>query len=397
MTDAPSHSESHDESPAQKPSVAVETHAGHDLEGSMLDRVRQWTDLLPWIRLVNVLRLAGSPVWLLIVTVASLIWGGGLWIFGGPLSPWFSIGDASSWVGSAAEPLSWFCTVTGSINPLVLCFAGFSWLAWLTAWIWTSLCWTTPMLALARQGALLTAGRPIESISRIVPLALQRTPQAWLVMVTPAVCTGILLVPVAAVAWLVSIAGDPLWLSAPAAVLCLLVLIPAGILGMGSLVAVPSAMAAIINEPSADPLDSLSRGYENLFRRPLHLVAYLLIGFFVVTVVSWLVGIVATGTGQMAAGVIEPFAIVTNAVSSSDPSGLNVEPIAVEPCRFAGVILAGLKLLPVVIAFALSWGLIGGIYLLLRRDCGGQEVEDLWAPSVPATSLPELPSAAKNE
>ena len=48
--------------------------------------------------------------------------------------------------------------------------------------------------------------------------------------------------------------------------------------------------------------------------------------------------------------------------------------------------------LPFVIVLTLLWNLVGGVYLLLRYDAGGQEVEDLWQPAPPAkSSLPDLP------
>jgi hypothetical protein len=38
---------------------------------------------------------------------------------------------------------------------------------------------------------------------------------------------------------------------------------------------------------------------------------------------------------------------------------------------------------------------LGGAYLLLRHDTGGQEIEDLWRPpSTPPAELPELPEQA---
>ena len=36
---------------------------------------------------------------------------------------------------------------------------------------------------------------------------------------------------------------------------------------------------------------------------------------------------------------------------------------------------------PTVVVLTLLWGLVGGVYLLLRYDAGGQEVEDLWQPA----------------
>ena len=47
--------------------------------------------------------------------------------------------------------------------------------------------------------------------------------------------------------------------------------LPCGILAFGANVAVPLSWAALTNERDPDPLDSLSRGYEYLFRRPLRL------------------------------------------------------------------------------------------------------------------------------
>ena len=48
--------------------------------------------------------------------------------------------------------------------------------------------------------------------------------------------------------------------------------------------------------------------------------------------------------------------------------------------------------LPAVVVLTVMWSLVGGVYLLLRYDAGGQEVEDLWQPAPPPKpSFPKLP------
>ena len=52
-----------------------------------------------------------------------------------------------------------------------------------------------------------------------------------------------------------------------------------------------------------------------------------------------------------------------------------------------------LDYLPVVVLLTAIWSLLGGVYLLLRYDAGGQEVEDLWQADVyPEPPLPSIPS-----
>jgi hypothetical protein len=51
-----------------------------------------------------------------------------------------------------------------------------------------------------------------------------------------------------------------------------------------------------------------------------------------------------------------------------------------------------LSYLPVVVFLTAAWSLLGGVYLLLRYDTGGQEVEDLWqAGPPPEPPLPSIP------
>ena len=56
-----------------------------------------------------------------------------------------------------------------------------------------------------------------------------------------------------------------------------------------------------------------------------------------------------------------------------------------------------LSVFPTAIITTLAWGLIGGVYLLLRKDTCEHEIEDVWVPTLDdslvingLSSLPEL-------
>ena len=55
-----------------------QVHGGHELEAGMLERVREWTDLFPWLRLARVLRIAASPTLLLVVAATLFVWAIGM-------------------------------------------------------------------------------------------------------------------------------------------------------------------------------------------------------------------------------------------------------------------------------------------------------------------------------
>ena len=121
-----------------------------------------------------------------------------------------------------------------------------------------------------------------------------------------------------------------------------------------------------------DTLDSLSRGYEYLFRRPLQLVLYVVVSVLIL----WVVRLIASG-------------IAVAAVAISTKTLLFCgSPVSV--VEMSATMLAHL---PVVAMLTSMWSLIGGIYLLLRYDAGGQEVEALWVPEPdPAPPLPQVPT-----
>ena len=61
-----------------------------------------------------------------------------------------------------------------------------------------------------------------------------------------------------------------------------------------------------------------------------------------------------------------------------------------------GMVITSSNLLahvPVVALLTAAGSLLGGVYLLLRYDAGGQQVEDLWqAEPRPRPPLPSIPS-----
>ena len=156
------------------------------------------------------------------------------------------------------------------------------------------------------------------------------------------------------------------------AILVAVIAVLCGLLAFGSHFAIPLGWAALAQERSPDPLDSLSRGYEYLFRRPLHLIGYGTLALVLVLMIGGL------ATGVAAAGVsVSEIALGSNASAQSLVQ------------RVAGV----LTWLPIAVAVTLAWGLIGGVYLMLRCDAGGQEVEDIWMPPVtPRVPLPKVPN-----
>ncbi len=136
-------------------------------------------------------------------------------------------------------------------------------------------------------------------------------------------------------------------------------------------------LAAMVAEADPDPIDSLSRGYEYLFRRPLSLAWYAVVLSINVYVFSWLLGGLGSSMSVAARWIGSSwFADAIMIQSAGDVVGLLVL------AWLATLVLASL----------------GGVYLLLRYDAGGQEVEDMWEPPKPESpTLPSLPREAIGE
>ncbi|MFK8114734.1 MAG: hypothetical protein AB8B91_21210 [Rubripirellula sp.] len=352
---------------------------GYDLETGLLSRLREWNDVFPWIRLGRVLRVAASPPLILLTAATLAIWFGGNLLLFGEVKHGMIAEDGRP-VLVAAEPFHFpeslyksFWSLQSHLESVISTTVFHGEKSWvpLGQLLWSLLVWTPLALLLARQGALLTAGRTMMGIGPLVKHSLSRTLGAWLAGLVPLACTamiGLLLLPLG---WIASFFPEPSVAVAPLALLAVLLAIPCGVLAFGANFAVPLGWAALANESDPDSLDSLSRGYEYLFRRPLQLVLYAFVAFAILLIV-----------GALAKGVAEASTWVAIVMLSRAGS----------PDQLIHSVRLVLSHFPNVIVLTLLWSLIGGIYLLLRHDTGGQEVEDLWRPTpAPTPPLPKLP------
>ncbi len=349
------------DAPDSGPPAQTVSDTTRDLESSLLRGVREWTDLFGWLRLGRTLRAAASPPLLLLTGVTYSITS----IGHTPMIHW-----ADGIYGS--KTLSLLLEHYLRLSPAVEFFvdsprgAGYR-IASYAGWM---LLWTPVAMLVARQGALLTADRPMMEFSGGLRHAWTRSPQAWIAALVPIACAAslsLLTLLLGGIGHLIE-GFDAIeiaigWLAGIFA-------IPVGLLLFGALFAVPLAWSAIVNEAAPDPLDSLSRGYEYLYRRPLQLFFYLLISIALIA----LVGSIACGIATTASLASRDALDIVNA-----PDGL----IAAADSIFRHI--------PIVAMLTVSWALIGGVYLLIRRDAGGQEIEDLWQPVMPPPPpLPEL-------
>lgn len=347
-------------------------HRGHDLETGILARARQWTDVFGWIRMARVLRVAGSPPLLFLTGVAMTLDRIGEAIFGSRGFP-LETAWAPALIGRVLEGVI-EDLVRLSPATLFVSSSDQGILATIAMAFWSSVVWAPVALVLLRQGALLTAGRSMLGFAYCLTWSLRRTPAALLAAWMPVICAALMAAPLLLAGWLSGLTeGSPVlsWLLGS---LSLLIAIPAGLLAAGATVAVPLAWAAIANESEPDALDSLSRGYEYLFRRPLQLSGYVAASLIMIIVVTLL----GSAASNMSLAITED---VFTMLQVSDGRLADILPAANEMA----------VALPQLMAFALTWSLIAACYLLLRRDAGGQEVEDLWQTPIDTPArLPKL-------
>lgn len=353
-----------------------EIHRGHDLESGLLTRVREWIDVFPWIRLGRTLRVAGSPPLVLFTAVVFALWWFGQTIIlvegdignlligpdGGGLERLQQNADGLASHVSSSTPTSVF-----RLDPSE------GWARGMVGIVWSLFLWAPAAMVLARQGAQLTAGRTMIGLSPALRLAVRRAPAAWLAGLVPVACTAAIGVLIFLIGWLARLVAGVAAVEIVLAVAVAVLAIPCGILVFGANVAVPLSWAALINESDPDALDSLSRGYEYLYRRPLRVVLYVAVSLGIL----WVVALLAWGISAAGIAVAMQMLALTGCSSAV-------------PIRTQQI----LSCLPTVVVFAMLWSLLGGVYLLLRYDAGGQEVEDLWQPPPPRQSaLPEIPGS----
>lgn len=347
-------------------------HAGYEFESGMFSRFRSWVDVAPWIRLVRVLRILASPSHVGLVALAISL----TYLL-------FSLIDYPSrrmgvFSNSGAAPMTdpqefvafmqrspLYVWASLALESRGLSIRGPWDVAALTALVFL---WLPVIQANIRAGAVLTTGQPLPT--RTFRLSISRYWKSCIVVVLPWICAvmlGLLLLALRVPSLLLEMP----FVSVGTGWLLGILALPIGVLAFGAIFAIPLGCAAIVNEPDPDPIDSLSRGYEYLMRRPLSLFWYLFLAF-------WLVGIL----GLALSGVTEASRESLDLIGGKDKTLINAGRSALQVCLTAWKV-------------TLASGLLGGIYLLLRHDAGGQEVEDLWTPpKQPTPSLAKLPEKA---
>ena len=204
-------------------------------------------------------------------------------------------------------------------------------------------------------------------LSDAISLSVRRTVTAWLMSIVPLACLGAISLVILLLGW---ISPESQWLQNAFAFVIALIAIPCGVLAFGACFAVPLGWAAIVNEKDPDSHDSLSRGYEYLYRRPMHLVGYVVVATVIVATAFG----IAWGIGQAAQNIVST---LLSMASSSDSLIKSTNGL--------------LQHLPVFVSITIVWSVMGGVYLMLRRDAGGQEVEDIWVPTKNPPELPKVP------
>lgn len=355
-----------------------------DPERGLLASCREWVDLLPWFRLFRVMRLLGSPVLVSLTLFVLLIWyQGASWILEGEFRQQIRSGHAGVGLKETSQVFSQIGRLGYKLHPAsMMQFADriFS-PRWLAASLWTVLIWLVPGLFLIRQGVMLTVGRELESLFGWRSIAWRRS---W-----PAFCSivGVLLAPLAIALslWLVHaisrLLPNYLLFQLPLGFAVASLAVLGGLLLLSSYFAMPLSIASIVTEPSPDAIDAISRGYESCFRRPLRMLGYLA----VVVVLLLIAFLVASGIVSCANGLL----FVATGSDWFRWSSLQ------------GAVLMVLSVFPTAIITTLAWGLIGGVYLLLRKDTCEHEIEDVWVPtlddSIVLKELSELPELNVND
>lgn len=231
------------------------------------------------------------------------------------------------------------------------------------------LIWLFPLGVLLRASITHCAERRTSGLGSSVRLVRSRA----LAMVSAVLIPLLAVLIVSVIFWLTGVlarlwplAGDLLMLC------CVPLLIAAGVLAIGSVFAVPLAWASLLTEDDCDTFDALSRGYEYTVRRILHLAVYLLVAWGIHWVAYQLVRAVCEGGWTVAARLYSSGALQREMPEITRTFMLH---------------------LPQVFAIVMLWSLVGGIYLLLRRDANSQEIEDIKEDLLPPFSAARPPLA----
>lgn len=243
-------------------------------------------------------------------------------------------------------------------------------------------------LALARQAALEFALRVVSPWTRGVGFSLSRLGSALVGLLVPPALVGLGALALAAGGWLLLSLQYANVLGAILYGLGLAGGLLAVVLAVLYLFALPMILPAIACE-STDGLDALQRAFAYTLARPARLLLYAGIlfvqGAIVVTLAHTIAGLAVEFT-TAAAG-----AWTTLPATTGPKAGVGTNDLAAH-------ILGFWNDLPTLLAaaFALSYAFSGStiLYLLMRRLCDGQEVSDLWMPTmIPGTHAPIDPAS----
>jgi hypothetical protein len=315
--------------------------SGHELEKGVLQRVRQWRDAIPALVLIDALRVAGSPIYVGSVWAVLMLDA----VSGGVAAKYLSAWDLHGLQSPAIAASGW-------------------WIAAFSAAVYAVL-----LALVGRAGACYAAGRS-QSFLQNARIVAARGHWLVAILVTPAVFVAAFAVVLVAAGWIGRIGGAGGVLAEGMALLAFPVAVMIGLIAGGSLAAIPLALVAMALEKQSDVFDSLSRGYEYVYRRPIHLAFYLAWGAVMAAIV-WMIAYSIAFSGMA----IGSFAIRIGTGTSDHPVLFSL----------------GLAMLPAAITMTAAWGLIGATYLLMRQAANQQEIEDIAISDVD-TAKADLPS-----
>lgn len=229
--------------------------------------------------------------------------------------------------------------------------------------------WALPAGIVMRQSALALAGRLPMSTRESLAFVARRYLACLNVVVLPVLIFATAVVTF----WLIgklelALPGGQLLLLA-LKVIALPFMLVAGVMTAAAFFAVPLAWAAIVIEEDGSSFSAISRGYEYVLRRPLHLIFLILLAAATLHVVY----LIADFAGH--------FALWSATFGLGRPADAANEPL----------LNSLIKNFAKVVALTAFWCVVSWCYLLLRRSANNQELEDVWEPvRGPTEPLPKL-------
>lgn len=399
-----------------------------------------WSEVLPWLLLFRVFRIARRVRLLLLATAAVVVTAGGWAIIdalfhgvGGVLPSGNTTGMASlgldllvpdrpsvdHWLScwQSCRPTGasllerWPDPIVGTweqfSRPLVRLVAGQPSMSevgfWILAGLWAIAVWGYFGGAICRTAALALSRDEYVTLRDCLAHARRK----WLSHLGAPIVP---LVPVVLGTIGLGILGLLLRTDWGALILALLwpfVLLAAlgvVLLGLGVLLGWPLMWGTLATE-NADAFDAVSRSFSYLFQRPLHYLFYVgVAGVF--GAICWLVvANVAAATVWVSFWAVDWGADLARWTTEQVPVRRNVESILLASGELTAVGWAAssllgfwkalVKLIAMAFLYSYFWTSACAIYLLLRRDVDATEIEEIYLGDRPTVSLPEIKPEVK--